>query len=90
MMNPSLVMLVVSPILSVPLSSAYVAIPGNFPRRPLLANPAAVHTKRDELAAAGLCPGEIQPVDHNNVRGTHFYCTAPRNIVVEIATPPNL
>ena len=51
-------------------------------------NPDAVHTKRDELAAAGLSPGEIQGAgDH---RGTHFYCTAPGNVLVEIATPPRL
>jgi hypothetical protein len=37
-----------------------------------LDNPAAVHTKHDELAAASLCPGEIQGVDRNNVRGTRF------------------
>jgi catechol 2,3-dioxygenase-like lactoylglutathione lyase family enzyme len=53
-------------------------------------NPAAVHTKHDELAAAGLSPGAIQGVDHNNMRGTHFYCTAPGDVLVEIATPPNL
>jgi catechol 2,3-dioxygenase-like lactoylglutathione lyase family enzyme len=51
-----------------------------------LDNPAAVHAKHDELAAAGLSPGEIQ--DGRNTRGTHFYCTAPGNVVVEIATPP--
>ena len=51
---------------------------------------AAVHTKHDELAAAGLSPGEIRDADRNNMRGTHFYCTAPGDVVVEIATPPNL
>jgi catechol 2,3-dioxygenase-like lactoylglutathione lyase family enzyme len=55
-----------------------------------LDNPAAVHTKHDELAEAGLSPGEIQASDRNNVRGTHFYCTAPGIVLVEIATPPNL
>jgi len=51
-------------------------------------NPAAVHAKHDELAAAGLTPGEIQ--GERNMRGTHFYCTAPGNVLVEIATPPQL
>jgi len=51
-------------------------------------NPAAVHAKHDELAAAGLTPGEIQA--ERNMRGTHFYCTAPGNVLVEIATPPQL
>jgi catechol 2,3-dioxygenase-like lactoylglutathione lyase family enzyme len=51
---------------------------------------AAVHTKHDELAAAGLSPGEIREIDRNNMRGTHFYCTAPGDVLVEIATPPNL
>jgi len=49
-------------------------------------DPAAVHGKHDELAAAGLAPGDIQ--GDRNVRGTHFFCTAPGNVVVEIATPP--
>jgi catechol 2,3-dioxygenase-like lactoylglutathione lyase family enzyme len=51
-----------------------------------LDDPAAVHRKHDELAAAGLAPGEIQ--DARNMRGTHFYCTAPGNLLVEVATPP--
>jgi hypothetical protein len=45
-------------------------------------------SKHDELAAAGLSPGEIRGADHNNMRGTHFYCTAPGNVLVEIAKPP--
>jgi catechol 2,3-dioxygenase-like lactoylglutathione lyase family enzyme len=53
-------------------------------------NAAAVHTKHDELAVAGLSPGEIRNADRNNVRGIHFYCTAPGDVLVEIATPPNL
>jgi catechol 2,3-dioxygenase-like lactoylglutathione lyase family enzyme len=53
-------------------------------------NAAAVHTKHNELAAAGLSPGEIRGADRNNMRGTHFYCTAPDRVLVEIATPPNL
>jgi hypothetical protein len=53
-------------------------------------NAAAVHTKHDELAVAGLSPGEIRNADRNNMRGTHFYCTAPGDVVVKIATPPNL
>jgi len=53
-------------------------------------NAVAVHTNHDELTVAGLSPGEIRDVDHNNMRETHFYCTAPGDVVVEIATPPNL
>jgi catechol 2,3-dioxygenase-like lactoylglutathione lyase family enzyme len=54
-----------------------------------LDNPTAEHTKHDEFAAAGLSPGEIHGADHNG-RGTHFYCTAAGNVLVEIATPPKL
>jgi catechol 2,3-dioxygenase-like lactoylglutathione lyase family enzyme len=50
---------------------------------------AAVRSKRDQLAAAGLSPGDIEEAGRT-VRGTHFYCTAPGNVVVEIATPPKL
>lgn len=50
---------------------------------------AAVHAKRDELIAAGLAPQSIQEAGRSG-RGVHFYCTAPGNIVVEIATPPEL
>jgi catechol-2,3-dioxygenase len=46
----------------------------------------AVHAKHAELAAAGLSPGAIQGA--GDTRGTHFYCTAPGNVLVEIATPP--
>jgi catechol 2,3-dioxygenase-like lactoylglutathione lyase family enzyme len=53
-----------------------------------LDNPDAVHAKRDELAIAGQSPGDIQR--EGDKRGTHFYCTAPGNVVVEIATPPSL
>jgi catechol 2,3-dioxygenase-like lactoylglutathione lyase family enzyme len=53
-----------------------------------LDNPDAVQTKRDELAAAGLSPGALQGA--GEIRGTHFYCTAPGNVLVEIATPPAL
>jgi catechol 2,3-dioxygenase-like lactoylglutathione lyase family enzyme len=54
-----------------------------------LDNLAAVQTKHDELAAADFSPGEIQNADRNG-RGTHFYCTAPGNILIEIATAPAL
>jgi hypothetical protein len=47
----------------------------------------AVQAKHNELATAGLAPGEIQGASDNGW-GTHFYCTAPGNIVVEIATAP--
>ena len=52
-------------------------------------DPAAVQAKHDELAAAGCSPGEIKHAGGNG-RGTHFYCTAPGNVVVEIATTPEL
>jgi catechol 2,3-dioxygenase-like lactoylglutathione lyase family enzyme len=66
-----------------------VAYPETFHVGFYLDNPAAVHTKHDELAAAGLSPGEIQSAGRN-IRGTHFYCTAPGNVLIEIATPPKL
>ena len=50
---------------------------------------AAVRAKRDELAAAGLSPGDIHDAGRSG-RGTHFYCTAPGHVVVEVATPPKL
>src|SRR5262249_22014901 len=50
---------------------------------------AAVAAKRDELAAAGFSPGEIRDASGGG-RGTHFYCSAPGNVLVEIATPPEL
>jgi catechol 2,3-dioxygenase-like lactoylglutathione lyase family enzyme len=53
-----------------------------------LDNERAVRAKHDELADAGLSPGEIQ--DGRDRHGTHFYCSAPGNVVVEIATPPRL
>lgn len=54
-----------------------------------LDDPMAVQTKQGELAVAGLSPGEIKDAGHT-VRGTHFYCTAPGNVVIEIATPLRL
>jgi hypothetical protein len=66
-----------------------VGYPETFHLGFYLDNPAAVHTKHDEFAAAGLSPGEIHCADHNG-RGTPFYCTAPGNVLVEIATPPKL
>ena len=50
---------------------------------------AGVQAKRDELAAAGFSPGEIRDASGDG-RGTHFYCSAPGNVLVEIATPPEL
>jgi catechol 2,3-dioxygenase-like lactoylglutathione lyase family enzyme len=50
---------------------------------------AAVQAKRDELLAAGLSPQAIQDAGRSG-RGTHFYCTAPGNFVVEIATAAEL
>ncbi|WP_426436818.1 VOC family protein [Bradyrhizobium genosp. P] len=49
----------------------------------------AVQAKHDELMAAGLSPQEIQEAGRSG-RGAHFYCTAPGDILVEIATPPEL
>jgi catechol 2,3-dioxygenase-like lactoylglutathione lyase family enzyme len=49
----------------------------------------AVQAKHDELEAAGLVPGKIHDAGRNG-RGTHFYCTAPGGVVVEIATAPAL
>jgi catechol 2,3-dioxygenase-like lactoylglutathione lyase family enzyme len=49
----------------------------------------AVQAKRDELAAAGLSPGEMHDSGGSG-RGTHFYCTAPGDLVIEIATRPEL
>jgi hypothetical protein len=43
-----------------------------------------VYAKHDDLAAAGLAPGEIQ--SEHNVRDSHFYCRAPSDVLVEIAT----
>ncbi len=53
-----------------------------------LADVAAVEAKRDELAAGGMSPQPIQA--GRGGRGTHFYCSAPGNILVEIATPLEL
>jgi catechol 2,3-dioxygenase-like lactoylglutathione lyase family enzyme len=64
------------------------AYPGTFHVGFYLDDTAAVHTKHDELAAAGLSPGQIE--GGRNMRGTHFYCTAPGKVLVEIATPPRL
>jgi catechol 2,3-dioxygenase-like lactoylglutathione lyase family enzyme len=50
---------------------------------------AAVQAKRDELATAGFSPGDIHDAGRHG-RGTHFYCAAPGNVLVEIATPPIL
>jgi lactoylglutathione lyase len=47
----------------------------------------AVQAKHNELATAGLAPNDIQEASDSGW-GTHFYCTAPGNIVVEIATAP--
>lgn len=53
-----------------------------------LDDPDAVHAKREELAAAGLSPEEIQGA--GDKRGTHFFCSAPGDVLIEIATPPTL
>ena len=70
-------------------AAAMSCIGGPPPARRRLPEPRAHGaSKHDELAAAGLSPGEIRGADHNNMRGTHFYCTAPGNVLVEIAKPP--
>jgi catechol 2,3-dioxygenase-like lactoylglutathione lyase family enzyme len=66
-----------------------VAYPETFHVGFYVDDAAAVQAKRAELAAAGLSPGEIHDASRTG-RGTHFYCTAPGNVVVEIATPPQL
>jgi catechol 2,3-dioxygenase-like lactoylglutathione lyase family enzyme len=65
-----------------------VSYPETFHVGFYLDSPAAVHGKHDELAVAGLSPGDMQ--GDRNMRGTHFYCTAPGGVLVEIATPPTL
>jgi catechol 2,3-dioxygenase-like lactoylglutathione lyase family enzyme len=50
---------------------------------------AAVRAKRDEFLAAGLSPGELHDSSRGG-RGTHFYCTAPGDLTIEIATRPAL
>jgi hypothetical protein len=49
----------------------------------------ALQAKHEELVAAGLSPGEIHDGDRDG-RGVHFYCNAPGNVLIEVATPPNL
>jgi catechol 2,3-dioxygenase-like lactoylglutathione lyase family enzyme len=66
-----------------------VAYPETFHLGFYVDDSSAVRAKRDELARAGLSPGEIHDAGRNG-RGTHFYCTAPGNVLVEIATPPAL
>jgi catechol 2,3-dioxygenase-like lactoylglutathione lyase family enzyme len=50
---------------------------------------AAVEAKRDELLAAGLSPQAIREAGRSG-RGAHFYCTAPGDVLVEVATAPEL
>ncbi len=50
---------------------------------------ASVEAKRDELVAAGLAPQAIQEAGRSG-RGAHFYCTAPGDVLVEVATAPEL
>jgi catechol 2,3-dioxygenase-like lactoylglutathione lyase family enzyme len=66
-----------------------VAYPETFHVGFYVDDAATVRAKRNELAAAGLSPGEIHDAGRHG-RGTHFYCTAPGSVVVEIATPPQL
>ncbi len=66
-----------------------VAYPETFHFGFYLDDPAGVRAKHDELATAGLAPGEIHDAGRSG-HGMHFYCTAPGNVLVEIATPPAL
>ena len=50
---------------------------------------ASVEAKRDELLAAGLAPQDIQEAGRSG-RGAHFYCTAPGDVLVEVATAAEL
>jgi catechol 2,3-dioxygenase-like lactoylglutathione lyase family enzyme len=49
---------------------------------------AALQAKHQELTAAGLSPGEIHPADSGG-RSSHFYCTAPGQVLIEIAAAPH-
>jgi catechol 2,3-dioxygenase-like lactoylglutathione lyase family enzyme len=64
-----------------------IAYPETFHVGFYVEDAAAVQAKRDELATAGLSPGEIHEAGRHG-RGTHFYCTAPGNVLIEIATRP--
>jgi catechol 2,3-dioxygenase-like lactoylglutathione lyase family enzyme len=66
-----------------------VSYPETFHVGFYVAELAAVHAKHDELEAAGLSPGKIHEAGRSG-RGAHFYCSAPGNVLVEIATPPAL
>jgi len=66
-----------------------VACPETFHVGFYVEDAAAVHAKRDELATAGLSPREIHDAGRHGC-GTHFYCTAPGNILVEVAARPAL
>ena len=65
-----------------------VSYPKTFHVGFYLDSPDAVHTKHNELAESGFSPGEIEGA--GDTRGTHFYCSAPGNVLLEIATPPTL
>jgi hypothetical protein len=64
-----------------------VAYPETFHVGFYVDDAATVRAKRDELTVAGFSPGEIHDAGRHG-RGAHFYCAAPGNVVVEIATPP--
>jgi catechol 2,3-dioxygenase-like lactoylglutathione lyase family enzyme len=66
-----------------------VAYPETFHVGFYVDDAATVRAKRDELTVAGFSPGEIHDAGRHG-RGAHFYCTAPGNVVVEIAMPPQL
>jgi catechol 2,3-dioxygenase-like lactoylglutathione lyase family enzyme len=66
-----------------------VSYPETFHLGFYVADLAAVQAKHAELEAAGLVPGKIHDAGRTG-RGTHFYCNAPGDVVVEIATAPAL
>jgi catechol 2,3-dioxygenase-like lactoylglutathione lyase family enzyme len=66
-----------------------VAYPETFHIGFYVADADAVQAKRNELTAAGVSTGEIQDAGRSG-RGMHFYCTAPGDLTVEIATRPEL
>jgi catechol 2,3-dioxygenase-like lactoylglutathione lyase family enzyme len=72
-----------------PKKNGPVSYPETFHLGFFVADLAAVQAKHDELEAAGLVPGKIHNAGRTG-RGAYFYCNAPGDVVVEIATAPAL
>jgi catechol 2,3-dioxygenase-like lactoylglutathione lyase family enzyme len=72
-----------------PKKNGPVSYPETFHLGFFVADLAAVRAKHDELEAAGLVPGRIHNAGRTG-RGAYFYCNAPGDVVVEIATAPAL